>query len=223
VVWYALLFGLAALILTRPGRSVPVACIGLVIVAVFGTFISTDWLLSLDAGFASSGFGLYVLDIQMLTAFACAVTGPTLSGRPVLRPGILGGLLLVLLLLWSYFAFTHYVITWSDNPPPGAAWYGRRSGPWTLVMWAAAASRIGPTFLLFFQRIRRSPRALRRLSLTVVAGSVLEAAWLALPAAEPTADGADVVLFLAANVAMAALLGGGFRRAFAWRAVRRPA
>src|SRR3569623_1071024 len=44
VVWYSILLGLAALLLLRPGRSVPVACIGLVLVTVFGTCIATDWL-----------------------------------------------------------------------------------------------------------------------------------------------------------------------------------
>lgn len=223
VVWFAILFALAALLVLRPRRSVPVSCIGLVLVAVFGTFISTDWLLSLDAGFASSGFGLYVLDIQMLTAFALTTLALTASGRPIQRPGILGAVFLCLLLFWGYLAFTHYVITWSDNLPPGVAWYQRRGGPWSLVMWAVAASRIVPTFLLFFQAVRRSPRMLRLLSIAVVAGSVLEAGWLTLPAAAPPAGVGGVVLFLLANLAMAALTAGLFLRAFAWRAARRPA
>jgi hypothetical protein len=223
VVWYAILITLAALLLQRPGRSVPVACIGLALVAVFGTFISTDWLLSLDADFASSGFGLYVLDIQMLTAFACMTIALTASGRTIQRPGVLGAVFLCLLLFWGYLAFTHYVITWSDNLPPGVAWYQRRGGPWSLVMWVVAASRLIPTFLLFFQAIRRSPRMLRLLSLAVVAGSVLESGWLTLPAAAPSAGAADIVLFLFANLAMAALTAGLFPRAFEWRTARRPA
>jgi hypothetical protein len=223
VIWYAILFGLAALLVLRPGRSVPVACIGLVLVATFGTLISTDWLLSLDAEFASSGFGLYVLDIQMLTAFAGMVIALTASGRAIQRPGILGAVFLCLLLFWGYLAFTHYVITWSDNLPPGVAWYQRRGGPWSLAMWVIAASRIVPTFLLFFQAVRRSPRMLRLLSIAVVAGSVLEAGWLTLPAAAPPESAADVVLFLFANLAMAALTAGLFPRAFAWRARRRAA
>jgi hypothetical protein len=199
-----------------------VACIGLVVVPVLGTVISTDWLLSLDPDFASSGFGLYVLDIQMLTAFALVVIALTLSGRPMQRPGIIGGLLLTLLLLWGYFAFTHYVITWSDNLPPGVAWYQRRSGPWSVVMWAVSATRLVPTFLLFFQHVRRSRRALLSLGALVVLGSVLETGWLTLPAAPPAAGPAEVALFAFVNLAMAALIGGAFVRAFAWRTARSP-
>ena len=223
VVWYAGLFALGFVLVLREGPAKPLACVGLIFLTAFGTFISTDWLLSLDPAFASSGFGLYVLDIQMLTAFALMVLALTLSGRRIRRPGIIGGLLLTLLLLWSYFAFMHFVITWSDNLPPGVRWYQRRSGPWGLLMWAVAASRLAPTFLLLFQRARRSPRMLRILSIVVVLGSVLECGWLALPAAAPAVRAGDVALFLFANVAMAALVGGGFVRTFAWRMARRPA
>lgn len=223
VVWYAILFALAFVLILRGRRAVPIACLGLVFVPVFGALVSTDWLLSLDPEFASSGFGLYVLDIQMLTAFALMVIALTLTGRPIERPGILGALLLTLLLFWGYLAFMQFVITWSDNLPPGVRWYQRRGGQWALVMWVIAASRLVPAFLLFFQTIRRSRRMLRVLSAVVVLGSVLEAGWLTLPASAPAAGWAEVALFAFANVAMAALIGGGFLRALARRPPRRPA
>lgn len=224
VIWYALLFALAFLLVLRPRHSTAaVACAGLVLLPLLGDVISTDWLLSLDPAYASSGFGLYVLDVQMLTAFALAVVALTASDRPVLRPGIIGGLLLTLLLLWSYLAFTHFVITWSDNLPPGVRWYQRRGGPWAAVIWLAAATRIAPTFLLLFTPIRRSRRMLGILSGAVIGGSVLECAWLTLPAAPPAANPSAVVLFVAANLAMGALCVGAFRRVFRWQLARRPA
>jgi hypothetical protein len=61
------------------------------------------------------------------------------------------------------------------------------------------------------------------LSLVVVLGSVLEAGWLTLPASAPAAGAADVLLFVVANLAMAALIAGGFLRTFAWCAARRAA
>jgi hypothetical protein len=225
VLWFAVLFALGFLLVVRNRRSTLVACIGLVLVPTLGTFIAVDWLLSLQADFASSGFGLYVLEIQMLTALALMLAALGLSGRTIRRPGILGGLLLCLLLLWSYFAFMHFVITWSDNLPPGVRWYQQRGGGWGLVMWAVAASRLVPTFLLFFQTVRRSPRMLMALSVAVVLGSVLETAWLALPAGDSAQAPsiADLVLYAFANLAMASLVAGAFVRVFAWRLERRPA
>jgi hypothetical protein len=224
VLWYGGLFALGYWLVLREVRSVALACVGLILLPVLGIAIATDWLLSLDPVFASSGFGLYVLDIQMLTAFAMMTAALVLSGQAVQRPGILGGLLLTLLLVWIYLAFTHFLITWSDNLPPGVSWYQRRGGPWSAVIWTAAASRLIPTFLLFFRTVRNSARALLGLCVAVILGSVLEAAWLTLPAT--TFAGAatilDVALFAFANLAMAALVAGAFMRAFAWRAARKP-
>jgi len=219
VVWYAVLFVLAWRLVLRDG-GVAAASIGLVLLAVLGIAIADDWLLSLDPDFASSGFALYVLSIQTVTAFALMVAALVVSGRTIERPGILAALMLTLLLFWDYLAFVHYLITWSDNLPPGVAWYQRRHGPWTVVMWLVGASRVIPTFLLFFQTIRHSPRALLRLCVVVIAGSVLEAAWLALPAADPPATLADAALFAVANLGMGALTVGAFQRVFARRAAR---
>jgi len=219
IVWYAVLLALAWRLVMRDG-AVATASIGLVLLPVMGIAIADDWLLSLDPDFASSGFALYVLAIQTLTAFALMLAALVVSGRTIARPGILAALLLTQLLFWDYLAFVHYLITWSDNLPSGVAWYQRRRGPWTIVMWLVGASRVVPTFLLFFQAIRHSPRALLRLSVAVIAGSVLEAAWLALPAADPPATWSDSVLFAVANLGMGALTVGAFQRMFAWRMAR---
>ncbi|HEY3951075.1 hypothetical protein [Phenylobacterium sp.] len=223
--WYAMLFALAHRLVLRPGRSVALACVGLALLVVLDLPIATDWLLSLDPDFASSGFGLYVLDIQMLTAFALMTGALVVSGRPIRRPGILAALLICLLLFWAYLAFTHYVITWSDNLPPGVSWYQRRGGPWRAVIWIAAACRLAPLFLLLFSAVRTSPRMLLALSAAILFGSVLEAAWLTLPATDfpHPSTATDIALFAFANLAMAALTAGGFLRAFAWRAARKPA
>ena len=223
LVWFAVLAGSGFLLIVRPVRPAVVACFGLILWPTLGTLIAVDWLLSLDPNFASSGFGLYVLDLQTLTALAVAVAALVLSGRAIQRPGILGGLLLCLLLLWGYFAFMHYVITWSDDLPPGVRWYQRRSGlPWRVLLWTVCATRLVPTFLLFFQTLRRSPRALLALSVVVILGSVLEVAWLALPKSAPNSGVTtmEVAIFVAANLVMAALMVGGLGRAQAWRDAR---
>jgi hypothetical protein len=218
--WFALLLVLAFLLVVRRVKAPAAACIGLVLVTVAGTVIAVDWLLSLDPDFASSGFGLYVLGIQALTALAVALGGLILSDRGVRRPGLLAAMLLTLLLVWAYLAFVHFVIPWSTNLPPGVLWYQRRtSGGWDLVMWAVAASRLIPLFLLLFRTFRNSPRRLLALSGVIVAGTVLESAWLVFPAGrgEPQAGAADFGLYLLASAAMAGLLAGMAPRALDWR------
>src|SRR6185503_9151956 len=67
--WFA---GLAWLALRlRPGReATAVSAVGLVLLVPASLLITTDWLMSLDPHYASSGFGLYVLSIEITLALA---------------------------------------------------------------------------------------------------------------------------------------------------------
>lgn len=223
ILWFALLIGLAFLLVVRGVTAPAVPSLGVVLFPTLGTFVAFDWVLSLDPKFASSGFGLYVICIQALSAMALALAALVASGLTIRRPGILGGVLLSLLLLWVYFAFMHYLIVWSENLPAGVRWYQRRSGGWGLVMWVIAATRLAPAFLLFFRAVRKNPPRLLVLSLVVLGGTVLEAAWLILPAdgAGRSATPLDGALYGLALVAMTALMAGLAPRALAWRDARR--
>ena len=55
VAWFALLCVLAFLLIARRRWSTPVSCVGLIVYTVVSTFIATDWLMSLDPEFNSSG------------------------------------------------------------------------------------------------------------------------------------------------------------------------
>jgi hypothetical protein len=223
VVWLAILFGLARLLVKRPDAPRAVSCVGLVLFLVFGTFAATDWLQSLDADFDSSGFGLYVVCLQILLALAVAIV-LALGGREGLpRQGIVGGLLLMLLLMWGYFAFMPFFISWSADVPAAAVWYLRRGqGVWGDIAWLVAATRFVPAFLLLFRSVRNGRRWLLWVAAAVVAGSVPEVAWLVLPA-PPGGSAADVAagaLFVAAVVGIGALCAALLQPARAWTAAR---
>jgi hypothetical protein len=216
IVWFAALAGLAFVLVVRRAGGAAVASIGLIAFLPFATLISTDWLLSLDAGYASSGFALYVTSAQVLQAFALAVVLGAMNGVRPQRTGLLAGLLLTLLLLWTYFLFMPYFITWSDNLPAGVRWYHRRTeGGWGWVMPVIAASRLVAIAGLLFKAVRNSRRALVTLSALVLAGAVLEMAWLALPAPPPLAavSWRDVALYGLCTVVMGALMIGLHRLA----------
>jgi hypothetical protein len=162
----------------------PLAIAGLIAFVPFHTVISFDWLMSVDPEFHSSGYGLYLLSAQVLTAFAVF-----LSARLATDPGTpdpLGALFLVLLLLWAYATFMPFFISWSGNLPGPAAWYGRRThGLWAPVFPLVAALHATPTLLLLLRRFRASRRALAVFAGLVLAGKALETAWLVLPEAPP--------------------------------------
>lgn len=185
----------AVLVSVRPLGFSPLAIGGLIAFVVLHGVLSVDWLMSLDPEFHSSGFGLYILAGQVLTAFSVMVL-IRLFGSDERRIKVLGPLLLTLLLLWAYLAFMQYFILWSGNLPAGVAWYQRRGeGGWAIVEYLMVASRLLPGFLLLFPPVRRGRRMLMILSVVVVAGSALEVVWLTLPSVG--ADPGFAVLCLA--------------------------
>lgn len=174
---------LALLLVGRPAGPSPLAIAGLIAFVLLHGVLSVDWLMSLDPEFHSSGFGLYILAAQVLTAFSVMIL-IRLSGRDNLPVKALGPLLLTLLLLWAYLAFMQYFILWSGNLPAGVSWYQRRGERgWALIEYLLTASRLLPAFLLLFPPIRGSRRSLMILSGVVLIGSALETVWLTLPSA----------------------------------------
>jgi hypothetical protein len=187
VIFFVVTGLLAFLLLTRPAWSTPLSAGGLIVLVLLDTTIAADWLMSLDPEFHSSGFGLYVLCIQMTIALAVLILLRLSAGDAGERRGLLSGLLLCAMLFWAYFAFMQYFIIYSNNLPPEVAWYRRRAvGGWSAVEYAIAVLHLGPGFLLFFPPIRRSRGWLAGLCTLVLIGSFLEVAWLVLPDREGT-------------------------------------
>lgn len=198
--WFVVLIVLA-LWLAR-ARAGMAAVIGLLIVAPGSLPIATDWLMSLDPGFASSGFGLYVLAVEVALALALAIAfaaRPDTSERTL---DVLGGVLFTVLTLWAYLGFMQYFITWSNDLAAPARWYLRRGHPWQWLAWAAVTLKGGGGLLLMSNHIRRDSRWLRRLCLAIAAGAAPEMAWLVLPASGPSAGPLAMALFVLAVAAL---------------------
>lgn len=216
LVWFTFLILTALALLTGRLPARRIACVGLIIYALLGSMVAVDWLMSLDPKFHSSGFGLYVLSIQMTTALAAVIPAAVLSEPAVERSGVLGALLLCALLLWAYFAFMQYFILWSGDAPQAAAWYGRRgTGVWGALAYLATALHFVPLFLLFFAPIRRSAPALIALSASVLLGKALEAAWLVLPTWEGTSATVGLAVAAASTLGLSLLFAATFMGGFA--------
>lgn len=177
--WFALGWLVAARAARRTSEGFAAAMLVALVLAT--NFVASDWLMTLDPKFASSGFGLQVISFDATAALAAMILLRPVAGT-TRHTGVLGGLLLTLLLLWAYFQFMPFLIVWSGNLPDGVGWYLVRSGTvWVAVI--AAASLLGgvPLFALFAPQVRESPRWLGLCAASVAAGKALEFAWLALP------------------------------------------
>lgn len=179
VAWFALGWFVAA---RADGEVSEGFAAGTLIVLVLGdNFVGSDWLMTLDSQFASSGFGLQVISFDMTSALAAMMLLRLAAGR-VRHAGVLGGLLLTLLLLWAYFQFMPFLIIWSGNLPENVGWYVVRESTAPVIAIVAAALLGGvPLFALLAPQVRESPRWLGLCAVAVLAGKAIEFAWLALP------------------------------------------
>ncbi|WP_395396296.1 hypothetical protein WBP07_20570 (plasmid) [Novosphingobium sp. BL-8A] len=188
--WFVAL-GVIARALVGGRASRGICALALVVLVLGGSLMAVDWLMSLDVDFHSSGFGLQVLALQTCSAYATILLvrlvsrpepGDQRFGSVGGTPGLLGALLLVFLLLWLYFQFMPYLITWSGNLPEGAHWYAIRStGAWPWLLALAGALGGLPLAALLFSQVRRSPLALALASISVLTGKAIEFAWLVVP------------------------------------------
>lgn len=169
----------------QPARR-PVAIIGLLVLTLLHSMIAIDWIESLQPKFHSSGFGLYVLSIQMTVALNVLVILRLADRKDPRRrdreTSTFGPLMLVALLFWAYLAFMQYFITWSENLPDEVAWYLLRGkGPWSIAEYVIGASQLVPLAMLLFPPIRLSHRCLLSLTVLILLGKMLELVWLVFP------------------------------------------
>ena len=123
-------------------RFSPVA---LVVLAVTVSFAAIDWLMSLDAHWSSTIYGLYYFSgamVAFLAAVILVAIGLQDTGR--LREMVtvehyhdLGKLLFGFVIFWAYIAFSQYLLIWYANIPEETTWYlARQTGAWK---WASLA------------------------------------------------------------------------------------
>jgi hypothetical protein len=118
--------------LTERMQSVSAPCM-----VVFGltlTSTSFDLLMSLDPGWASTIFGVYVFGGSCLAIFSVLIlTVLYLQSRGLMLQSVteehfhdLGKLLFAFVFFWGYIAFSQYMLYWYGNIPDETEWYRRR-------------------------------------------------------------------------------------------------
>ncbi len=183
ILWFAFLTVVARWMRARRSTTA-VAAAGLVAFPVFGSLVGIDWLMTLSHDLASSGFGLQMLILMAVLAFAALLLLRLSIGRPPAHAGVLGALLLTLLLLWAYLQFLPFFIIWSSNLPSNVRWFDSRSTlGWDAAEWAFGLLGGVPLLLLLFAGFRKDPRRLRWLAASVLLGKLVEIAWFGLPQA----------------------------------------
>lgn len=217
-----LLAGMAVIVwslIARRGPSLAVASVGLLLLMPMMTIVLVDWLVSLDPQFHSSGFGLYAMSIQFTVAWMAAIW--LLLGRQPEKTVTLAALMITLVLLWLYLAFTSYIIIWSGDLASVVGWYRVRGlGGWGEVYALCAVIEVGAFLVLLLPRVRHSGRALRAMAAVMLLGKAFEATWLVLPQTGPMRPGA-IALASVAIVGLGLIMLASQRLLLDWRVARR--
>jgi len=195
---------------------------GLALLVISITFASIDWVMSLEPEWMSTIFGLIFAAAWTLSALAFSIVVMSwLSKRApmdrVAQPRHFhdwGNLLLALVMLWTYFAFSQFLIIWSGNLVEETSWYvARNHGGWGVIALAVVILQFAFPFLTLLSRAaKKSSEKLARLALLILIMRVIDVIWLI----EPAFDKEHFHLSWMDIVAPIAF-GGLWIGAFAWR------
>ncbi|CAL1239409.1 hypothetical protein [Candidatus Methylocalor cossyra] len=167
------------------------SALGLIVYGLTVTVFAIDWIMSLEPRWASANIGFLAASGSLLQGLAFATGALCLVARrrppPADRFADLGGLLLALVLLWSYLAFEEYLTVWSENLPGKVLWYVQRNADgWRGWIWLTAVLYGALPFLLLLSRgVKRDPRRLRLAAGLILVGGALYAYWQVLPGFYP--------------------------------------
>ena len=168
---------------------------GLVVYVLTITFASMDWIMSLEAHWYSTIFGVHFLGGHGLAALAFAILflailerhRPEAESTPASNRLDLGNLLLGFVMLWAYFALSQWLIIWSGNLPEEAVWYTHRNqGGWEwLARLLVVFHFFVPFLLLLSRRNKRKAEFLALIAATILVMRLADIFWYTVPAFRP--------------------------------------
>jgi len=180
----------------KDGRMRVLSGPGLVLYMLTITFMSVDWVMSLEPHFTSTIWGILTLGGQGLStlAFTILVLAALSRFKPVSEVASegnfhdLGKLMLAFVMLWAYFSLSQFLITWSGNLPEEITWYlARIQGGWQWVAIAIVFFQfVLPFVLLLSHRLKRRARSVAMVALMLIVIRFVDVFWLITPAFDPS-------------------------------------
>ncbi len=164
---------------------------GIVLFAVTTAFASFDWLMSLDAHWFSTIFGVYFFAGSFLGLLAFLVLlNVYLQRNDILRDVItvehfhdIGKLLFSFTIFWGYMGFSQYFLIWYANIPEETVWFAHRyEGSWIIISWILVlANFLVPFIALMPRRNKRSIPFLTFISVWILVTHWIDLYWLSMP------------------------------------------
>jgi uncharacterized membrane protein len=207
IIRVVVVFGLWALfyfLLTRNSRkqdiskdqkltkiNIKLSAIFIPVFAITASVASIDWMMSLEAHWFSTIFGVYFFAGSVVAALA-VITYATVKLREAgyLHPKMvddhyysLGALLFAFVNFWGYIAFSQYLLIWYANLPEETFWFlARWQGSWIYISLALIFIHfIVPYSILLSQPAKMDAKKLKFASLWILFAHLLDLYWLILP------------------------------------------
>ncbi|MDH4035753.1 MAG: hypothetical protein OEV80_18325, partial [candidate division Zixibacteria bacterium] len=174
-----------------PLASRRISAAGMLLFAITTTLAAFDWLMSLDAHWYSTIFGVYVFSGSFLAVLSFVI----LSALYMRRRGVLknvisiehfhdvGKLTFAFVIFWAYMAFSQYFLIWYGNIPEETVWFLHRwENPWRYISLIIIFGHfVLPFVVLLTRRAKRSPLVLTIMALWILTMRWVDLHWLVLP------------------------------------------
>jgi hypothetical protein len=167
---------------------------GLVIFGATITFFAFDWLLSLDATWYSTIFGVYFFAGMSMFNMAMLILVSLLLRRSGLLGSALnvehyhdmGKLLFGWIAFWSYIGFAQFFLTWYSNIPDEVAFFHKRwhdnGGTWKEISLALVGLHFFiPFWFLMSRNIKRRLPLLATGAVVMALMHITDVYWLVMP------------------------------------------
>lgn len=166
---------------------------GIIVYAITITAAATQWVMSLEPGWASTMFPVIFAVNQFLTCYAfCLALFLVIASRSPIKEAMrpkfqldMGTLLLAFTLFWTYTSFSQFMLVWIGNLPEEIPFFLKRSSHtgWWYVSAALAVLHFAlPFLLLLFRDVKLHPKRLRWVAVYLLFICAVDVVWWIAPA-----------------------------------------
>ncbi len=167
------------------------SAVGMIIFALTISFASFDWMMSTDAHWYSTIFGVYIFTGSYLLIIVFLILfSHTIQKVGILNDKItvehyhdLGKLLFAFVVFWAYIAGSQYFFIWYANIPEETVWYLHRwSGSWkSLSLVLIFGHFFIPFVILIFRWTKRNLPVLKLIAVWVLFMHYIDIYWIIMP------------------------------------------
>lgn len=172
-------------------RAIPWSTGFLVFFAISFSFFGVDLIMSLEAHWFSTIFGVYLFGGLFQSTMAAIILLVMYCQRKGLLTGYvdenhmhdLGKFMFAFTVFWAYIAYSQYMLIWYANLPEETAFFiPRVTGAWTWESLALLTFRFIVPFLALLPRgAKRDPKMLGAISILILIMQYVDLHWLIYP------------------------------------------